>query len=90
MRFHVTALAITAGLFWGGAILLVGAANAVWPSYGLAFLNLAASVYPGYHPGAGMGSVITGTFYGVVDGAIGGAILAWIYNFVADRLSGSA
>jgi hypothetical protein len=35
------------------------------------------SIYSGYHPGPGTGSVITGTLYGLVDGAIGGAVF-WL------------
>ena len=83
MRLNVTALALTAGLFWGGAVLIVALANLVWPGYGRAFLDLCASIYPGYRPGFGVGSVITGTLYGLVDGAIGGALFAWLYNLLA-------
>jgi hypothetical protein len=32
-----------------------------------------------------MGSVVTGTIYALVDGAIGGAIFGWLYNLVAVR-----
>lgn len=88
MRFHVTALSLTAGLIWGAAVLLVASANLIWPSYGNAFLELAASIYPGYHTGSGIGSVITGALYGFVDGAIGGAVFAWVYNLLARRLPG--
>jgi hypothetical protein len=88
MRFHITALSLTAGLFWGAAILLVALANMIWPNYGHAFLEFAASIYPGYHPASGVGSVISGTLYGFVDGAIGGALFAWVYNLLAHRLSG--
>lgn len=83
MKLSTKAFAITAGLFWGGAILLVGLVNLVSPDYGVAFLNLSASVYPGYEPMTGVGSVITGTLYGLVDGAIGGFIFAWLYNVLA-------
>lgn len=85
MRFNVVALAITTGLFWGAAILLVSLASLIWPGYGVAFLDVTASVYPGYHAGTGIGSVVVGTVYALVDGAIGGAIFAWLYNFVASR-----
>jgi hypothetical protein len=88
MRFHITAFSLTVGLIWGAAILLVASANLIWPNYGHAFLELAASLYPGYHPSSGIGSVITGTFYGVVDGAIGGTVFAWVYNVLAHWLSG--
>ncbi len=83
MRLNVIALSVAAGLFWSVAILVVAIANLIWPDYGSAFLELAASIYPGYDPGTGIASVITGTLYGLVDGAIGGAIFAWLYNLVS-------
>ena len=82
MRFSAIALGLTAGILWGTAILVVGVANLVWPSYGRAFLELLASVYPGYRPGSGLASVIIGTLYGLVDGAIGGAVFGWLYNLI--------
>lgn len=90
MRLNVTALALTVGLFCGAAILIVASANLIWPSYGRTFLDLAASVYPGYHPFSGIGSIITGTLYGFADGAIGGAVFGWLYNLLAHRRSGAA
>ena len=90
MRFDVTALSLTVGLFWGAAILIVASANLIWPSYGRAFLDLAASIYPGYHPGPAIGSVITGTLYGLVDGAIAGAVFGWFYNLLSRQLPGGA
>ena len=51
-------------------------------SYGLAFLQLWASIYPGYHPGTGVGSVVIGALYALVDGLIGGAIFGWLYNLI--------
>jgi len=89
MRFNVISLAATAGLFWGAAILIVACANAVWPTYGRAFLDLAASIYPGYRPGPGFGSIVTGTLYALVDGAIAGALFGWIYNFLSRPAPGS-
>lgn len=90
MRFNVTALGLAAGLIWGAAVLMVASANLVWPTYGRAFLDLAASVYPGYQPATGVGSVITGTLYGLVDGAIAGALFGWLYNALAGRRTGAA
>jgi hypothetical protein len=86
MRFNVIALSLTVGLYWAAAILIVASANVIWPGYGRAFLDLAASLYPGYHPGSGAGSVITGTLYGLVDGAIAGAVFGWLYNLLARQL----
>jgi hypothetical protein len=85
MRLNITALSMASGLLWGACILIVAAANLIWPSYGQAFLQLSASIYPGYHPGTGAGSVVTGTIYALVDGAIGGAIFGWLYNLFAAR-----
>ena len=38
MRIHARALALTFGLFWGGAIFCVAFMNLFWPSYGRPFL----------------------------------------------------
>lgn len=82
MRLNIIALTSTTGLFWGVSILITGLANLIWPPYGQAFLELAASIYPGYHAGPTIGQVITGTLYGFVDGAIAGFLFGWIYNLV--------
>ncbi len=81
MKLDIKALAITLGLVWGIlAMCLTGIANLIWPGYGAAFLEAMASLYPGYTPGAGFGQVVVGTLYGLVDGAVAGAVLAWLYN----------
>jgi len=90
MRFNVIALSLTAGLFWGAAILIVAAANLIWPGYGRAFLELAASIYPGYRPGPGIGPLVTGTLYGLLDGAVGGAVFGWLYNLLSRRFPDTA
>ena len=79
MQLNVKAMALTFGILWATAFFLVAGAQQVWPTYGVAFLELMDSVYPGYAPG-GFGSVIMGSLYAVVDGAIGGAVVAWLYN----------
>ena len=83
MNLSVKGLAIASAIFWGLAILITGLANLVYPSYGMAFLECMGSVYPGYQPGTGIGSVITGSIYALVDGGICGAIFAFIYNYFA-------
>jgi hypothetical protein len=83
MKFNIGALSLTVGLFWGGSILLVGVANLIWPAYGSGFLQLITSIYPGYKATASFGQVLIATLYGLVDGAIGGAIFAWLYNRVS-------
>ena len=84
MKLNVKALAVVAALTWGVlAMLLTGIANLIWPSYGREFLQVMASVYPGYHATRSLGQVIVGALYGLVDGAVGGAVFGWLYNLVA-------
>ncbi len=83
MKLDIKGMAITLGLVWGAAVLLVGIANLIWPNYGQAFLELVASIYPGYTADPGVGQLIVGTLYGLVDGAVGGAVIAWLYNLFA-------
>lgn len=87
MRLNVMAFALTAGLLWSGAIFLVGLANLAWPPYGRVFLDLVASIYPGYHADPWFWSVIVGTLYGLLDGLIGGAVFGWGYNFLAGKMA---
>jgi hypothetical protein len=84
-QFNIAAISIASGLLWGACLLIVAASNLIWPSYGQAFLQWSASIYPGYHAGAGVGSVVIGSIYAFVDGAIGGAIFGWLYNQIAAR-----
>jgi len=79
MRFCVRTAALSFGILWALAFFLVAAGQQVWPTYGVMFLELMDGLYPGYAPG-GFGSVILGTAYAVVDGAICGAVFAWLYN----------
>jgi hypothetical protein len=87
MKLNIKAFAMAFGLIWAASILFVGVANLIWPGYGAAFLQLTASIYPGYHRGSGFGSVIVGTLYGLVDGTVGGACFAWLYNLCLPRMA---
>ena len=80
MKLNVKAMAKTSALVWGGAVLTVGVANLLQPRYGKAFLRLVASIYPGYRPRPAPRQIAVGTAYAVVDGAVGGALFAWLYN----------
>ncbi len=90
MKLNVKAMAFTIGLIWGAAMLLTGVANLIWDGYAEAFLDVVASIYPGYHATSNFGDVIVGTLYGLVDGAVGGAVVAWLYNLLAGHVSGEA
>jgi len=88
MRLNANALAVTVSVLWGISVLVVGLVNVIWPSYGQAFLQLCASIYPGYNPGNGVSLVFIGTIYALIDGLVGGAIFAWLYNlFVGEQLA---
>ena len=84
MKLSIKALAITAAIFWGGALLIVGSTNIIFPGYGSNFLEVMGSIYPGYRPSTGFYSVIIGSLYGVVDAGIGATIFAWLYNFILE------
>ncbi len=82
MKLDVKAFAITCGLLMGLGLFL-----ATWwiiildgSSDRMTFIG---QIYRGYGLN-GMGSLI-GLVWGVVDGAIGGAIFAWLYNALASR-----
>jgi hypothetical protein len=81
MRLSIAAMSMAFGILWGACILVVAVANMIWPSYGRAFLELSASIYPGYRPGTGVGSVFIGTIYAVVEAALAEQSLAGSTTF---------
>jgi len=83
MRLSVKGLALAIGVLWGACIFLVGIINLAAPTYGVAFLAWASSIYPGFQNSGHFLDVLVGTGYGLVDGGIGGAIVAWLYNCFA-------
>jgi hypothetical protein len=86
MKLNSKALALTAGILWALALLLVGAANLIWSGYGVVFLRLMASIYPGYHAAGSISDLIVGVLYALVDGAVCGLVFGWLYNvFVGKR-----
>ena len=85
MKVNTKALAITLALLWGGSVCLVAVMNRIWPSYGVDFLGLVSSIYPGYHVG-GLRNAGIGTCYALLDGAVCGALFGWLYNTVSDRV----
>jgi len=84
MKLSIKKFAITCSIIWGLAILIVSTSNLIWPTYGSEFLIVVASIYPGYEPMQGIGSIIVGTLYAIVDAGIGGAVFAWLYNSLPD------
>jgi hypothetical protein len=90
MKLNVPAFALTAGLLWALSILFVQALNALLPPYGGPFLGLLSSIYPYYRPEQGFVTVLLGMVYGFLDGAIGAAVFAWVYNQFAEAFRSPA
>lgn len=80
MKLNLKAFALTAGILWAAAMLLTGLANLIWSGYGVAALQMMASVYPGYHANGTIFDLIMGVLYALVDGAIAGLVFGWLYN----------
>lgn len=85
MRLSTKGLALTAAITWAGSILCVGFGNLAAPSYGTTFLQVLASLYPGFHNSRHFADVLVAAGYGLVDGGIGGLIFAWVYNCFVPR-----
>jgi len=77
MKLNVKALALAAGIVWGLAIFLLTYWFLIFGYPGDSLSKL-ANVYFGYSVTWYGGFV--GLIWGFVDGLIGGALLAWLYN----------
>jgi hypothetical protein len=82
MKLNVKAFAFTCGLIWGIGIfmltwwiILIEGATGEPTIIGRVYLGFTISP---------AGSFI-GLFWGLVDGLIGGAIFAWLYNLISAR-----
>jgi hypothetical protein len=84
MKLNVAAFTLAFGIWWGSAIffltwwlILMGADAKM--------LSVLQTVYVGYAI-TPLGSFV-GLVWGFLDGAVGGAILAWLYNLFAGRFA---
>jgi hypothetical protein len=83
MRLSVIAFAIAAAIVNALCFLFISLMNLILPGYGGRYLAVLTSLHPGYDPATMPGSVILGTLYALLAGAVSGALLAWLYNRVA-------
>ena len=81
MKLSIKSITIATALVWGGCVAGVGLVNLDSPSYGTVFLQCVSSIYPGFHNSRNIVDVLVALGYALVDGAIGGAIFAFLYNF---------
>ncbi len=83
MKLNVKAFALTCGLVWGAGLFLL-----TW--WIIAFDGATGEprwigrLYRGYNISPA-GSLI-GLAWALVDGFVGGALLAWVYNALAERM----
>ncbi len=79
MKLSIKGLALAFGISWGVGLFLWTLLNAVTDiQWGVDALDIMAGIYPYFEvtvPGAFVGLVA-----GFVDGLIGGALIAWLYN----------
>jgi hypothetical protein len=83
MKFNVAAAAIAGGVGFAIAIGASGILNMVFDGYGKAFLDMMASVYPGYKATGSVGDLVVGCFYAAVDGILAGGGFALLYNLAS-------
>lgn len=80
-KLNVKALALALGVTWSLFVLCIGwAAGLGW---GTRLVEVMSSVYIGYAP-CFVGGII-GALWGFFDGAVGGLIIALVYNAVARK-----
>lgn len=85
MKLSLKSLIIAGALFNAICFLFVALLNLILPPYGGKYLEMLTSFYIGYHPETGPLSIIIGTLYAVIAGALEGAVFGWLYNTFVDR-----
>ena len=84
MKLDLKALGLALGITWGAAMFLFG----VWATLSApaaAAVNFLGDFYLGFSPG--FPGAIIGSLWGFVDAAIGGVVIAWLYNLIAAKLA---
>ena len=84
MKLSVKSLVIAAALLKALCFLFVSLLNLILPPYGGALLALLSSLYLGYDPTAGAISLLVGTFYSLIAGAVAGGLFGWLYNSLVE------
>jgi hypothetical protein len=73
----VCGFAVAVGFMWAFGVVVTGLFAMI--GYGEPIVGLLASMYLGY--AATLKGILIGAVWGFIDGAIGGAIVALVYNF---------
>lgn len=80
MRIDVKAFGLACGIVWGSGLFLIPMWLMLFGAEGLP-IQVLGEVYIGYS--FSIAGAFIGAIWGFVDGFIGGAILAWLYNTFA-------
>ena len=80
MKINIKRVSLTLAIFVDILMLVVGLSRLIWPDYAQGFVEVMASLYPGYTGAATVSQTIIGSLYGAVDGAICGAVFGCLYN----------
>ena len=80
-KLNVKALAVGIGVLWAIYVLFIGWVAAF--GWGKELVTVLSSLYIGYS--ASFVGGIIGGIWAFIDGAIAGAIIAWVYNKVATK-----
>jgi hypothetical protein len=86
MKINIKAFAVATALWWGTGLFALTWWMILW-HVPTGDPTLIGRVYRGYTVSP-LGSLI-GLVWGLADGLVGGAILAWLYNLVAGSASSS-
>jgi len=79
MKLNVKAFGLTGGILWGAIMFIM--TLAAMTGYGAGLMNAIGTIYIGYK--VGFVGAFVGLVYGFLDGLIGCAVFAWLYNKLA-------
>ena len=82
MALNAKNFGLAGGIIWGAGMLITTLISQA-TGWAAGFLNIMATVYPGYTI-SGVGSIV-GFVYGFIDAFIGLYIFAWLYNWLGRR-----
>jgi hypothetical protein len=85
VKLSVKSVVIAAALLNALCFLFVSLLNLILPPYGGGYLALLTSLYIGYDPMARPISLIIGTLYSLIAGAVAGALFGWLYNSFVEK-----
>lgn len=78
-RLQPVPLGIAVGVLWAAYVFFAGIFAMF--DWGVALVNVLGSFYIGYN--ASILGAIVGAVWAFIDGLVGGAVVAWLYNMLA-------